>query len=270
MKRGIYFFLIISVALGFCIGFADEGLKSDGSTKETKELIKKEPERIKAEEVPYIIIEGYLIIRSGHLYLKESGKGQKLYRITGKENVQVYSSLLSLAKEKLKENKGVKAVIWGKVGRFAQITEEDIRYTESGQPKSRESRSINFAEFDIIRIDKTYDVPLKDIEKIKITSPEYMPMPLARIPQVKRIQGEVIGAYFNKVIPYIKIQDQTIKKPKVIIIPSNIKVLKVMEGQLMGFSPKGTIKPGVKLEVWYEEIGDINTAQTISILSEQK
>jgi hypothetical protein len=173
-----------------------------------------------------------------------------------------------LVKERAKENKGLKAVIWGEPGRFAGIIEEDIKYTDEGFVESHESKAINFIDFAILRIEKTYDVPLKEIKAIDITSPAYAPTLLPPVPIIKSIRGEVVATYFNKVIPYIEMRDKATKRSIVIIIPSNIKVIKIMEGQLMGFSPKNVIKTGGKLEVWYEEKGDINTAQTITMLPE--
>lgn len=263
MKKSFILFLVINATV-FYVGCQ----KARAQATESIELMQKEPEKVEAETVPYTIIEGYLLIRNGHLFLSESGKEQKLYRITGQENFQVYSSLFSLVKERVKENKGLKAVVWGEPGRFAQIIEEDIKYTDEGYLGSHESKAINFIDFAILRTEKTFDVPLKEIKTIDITSPAYAPIPLPTIPMIKSVQGEVVATYFNKVIPYIEIRDKATEKSVVIIIPSNIKVIKIMEGQLMGFSPKNIIKAGSKLEIWYEEKGDINTAQTITMLPE--
>lgn len=219
----------------------------------------------KTEIIRLITIEGDVFIKEGSFFLMDN-EG-RVYKITAEINPNIYNSLLSLTKEGESKNKGLRAQIIGRPGKFHSVIEHSFKYKED-QIESKEARETKFQDFDIVLIKNTTETALRK-EEFKISSVSALPpTPQTLPPLLKNIQGKVITTHFDKVIPYVEIKAEKADKAKVILIPSNIQVIKVVEGQLMSLTPKNVIKEGVRLEIWYEEEGEINLAKVITLLPE--
>lgn len=217
----------------------------------------------KTEIIQLTSIEGDVFIRDDSPFLIDAQN--RLYKITPELNPQAYNSILSLTKDNESKGKGLKAQITGKPAKFHSIIEHSFKY-KGEQLDTKEATEIKFQDFDIVLIKSTAEAAFKK-EEIKITSalpPPPTPQPLAFM--LKNIQGEITDTHFDKVIPYIEIKGKDAQKAIAILIPSNTQAIKVVEGQLMNFTPKNVIKEGTKLEIWYEEQGDLNLAKIITIL----
>jgi len=202
MKKIFSFFLVITLT-AFCL--IDKGNTQINSSKDNIKNPPEETEKLKTKETAPIVIKGHLLIEHNHLFLRESE--EKVYRIIDKDNPQVYASLLSLVKEKTKENKGLKAKLSGKAGPLGEILTRTIKYTKEGKVASKEGEKIPYIEFNVMGIEETGEVPLKEIKEIKIVYPAEVPEP-APIPlPLRRIRGKVTATHFDKVIPYIEIKD---------------------------------------------------------------
>ncbi len=228
------------------------------------------PRIIKEEVIPEVSlaaqIEGHLLINGSSLYLNQINQEPPcLYKIIETSNSQLYSLLFSLVKEKTQENIWIRAILLGKVGKLSQNIISDTLYSD-GSPASIEVKAFTFIFFEVTEIKKVSEVSLSDVPEIKMDLlPAVLPEKVTK--QLKHIKGKIITANFRSVVPRIEIQGEKGNKPTILIIPSYVRVQKVIEGQTMSFFPRGQLKVVSKIEVWYQEKGRMNIAQIISILS---
>lgn len=80
--------------------------------------------------------------------------------------------------------------------------------------------------------------------------------------ELRQVRGTVSKCNFKNVIPTIELEE---KPDLAIILLGDVEAVKVVGGNLTAFNPKEVIKEGTKVEIWYEEKGDLNTARIIIV-----
>lgn len=258
----ILWLTIVFPFLGLGYGVLCAQNVTTGSEKETHAI----KEGVTKEAPLVTQIDGHLLINENYLYLNEINQEPlRVYRIIETANPQLYSLLFSLVKEKMQKNKGIRAILLGRAGETAQYIKSDTAYSD-GSPVLIESKALTFTSFEVSRIKRVSEVPLADVAEIKMTSlPATLPIEIPK--KSIHIKGKIIATHFRSVIPRIEIQGENSNKPTVVIIPFHVKAQKVIEGQMMNLSPKGQLKVGSTIEIWYQEKGIMNIAQMIILPS---
>lgn len=102
------------------------------------------------------------------------------------------------------------------------------------------------------------------VTKLDISRPKAVETPTLDLPlpSLKKIGGKISKCDFKSVIPTIELEG---KPGFVIMIPAGAEAIKVVDKNLMAFKPKDVLKEGMKVEIWYEEKGDLRSARIITI-----
>jgi len=213
-----------------------------------------------------VTIEGNVFIKNNSLYLIDLQR--KAYQLIPTIKPVEYNSLFIQVESARSKNKGVKAKILGKPGNSHSVIEYFFNYTETGKEISaKKAIETNYQDFELIGFKDVLEVDFKESEATlpikKLPAPE-TPQPLP--PLLKRVIGIVEKTSFNTAVPFVEVRDSDSAKTRAILTPSNVPTIKVVEGQLYGFDTKNVIKEKMKVEIWYEDRGDLNIARTISIL----
>ncbi|MFH0828248.1 MAG: hypothetical protein V1919_03685 [Candidatus Omnitrophota bacterium] len=215
------------------------------------------------EATKLIITKGELVIKQEELFLVDADN--KIFKILPELNPSVYSQLFSQLKDNLAQKKGARAEILGQVGQRHSIIHENLRPLPDGTSRKSEAERMDYFDFNIVKIISTQPSVQKEIKLTysykRDKKPEITP------PLLQSVQGKVVGVYLKNVIPYFEVIPIGRDEKVVILLSSHIKLLKAFEGQLMELEPKSNLKIGLKVEVWFEEQGNINLAKSITILS---
>lgn len=150
------------------------------------------------------------------------------------------------------------------------ITEITPRYDSGGNLLEKTAKQIVLNILDVVHINKIEkDVsppPLGELGKT-VTDPSQLQIQLTSEPVLKVVKGKVIAVNTKAVIPTLGI-----KHPKgqlTVILPSETNAIRLVEGTLMAVRAKDAIREGMQVEIWYEEKGDLRTAQIITILEDK-
>lgn len=200
------------------------------------------------EIIPLLTVEGRIILKHGFIMLiTPEEKGYLIKKAEGAEEVF----------NKVKEY----------VGKDFDLILSGV---ETGETKGFEltNYEINQARVEEYRVlEVVFINEIKEgskVNKIDMSKTKAVESPSleSTLPSLKKITGKVSKCNFKAVIPSIELEG----KPEfAIMIPGGIEAIKVVGKDLMAFKPKDVIKEGTKVEVWYEEKGDLNTARIITI-----
>jgi hypothetical protein len=213
-----------------------------------------------------VTIEGNVLIKNNNLYLIDLQK--KAYQLISIIKPIEYNSLFIQVESARSKNKGIKAKILGRPAQSHSIIQHFFNYTESGKEiVSKKAIETNYQDFEIVIVKDASETELKESEvSLPIINLPPPPTPQPLPPLLKRVIGTVVKTSFSTAVPYIEVKDADSAKVRVILTPSSVPAIKVVEGQMYGFETKTAIKEKTKVEIWYEDRGDLNIARTISIL----
>lgn len=201
-----------------------------------------------AEVFLLVTVEGRLISKQGLTTLITSeGKGYLIKKAEGAEEV------FNKVREYL--NKDFDLTLSGiETGETKGFVFTDY---ETNQARSEEYRVIEVLLINAVKEGS-------NVSKIDISKPKAVEAPSLELTShsLKRIGGTVSKYNVKGVISTVELEG---KPDFSIIIPPGTEAMKVMGDNLMSFKAADVIKEGVKLEIWYEEDGDLRNARIISI-----
>lgn len=204
-----------------------------------------EPE---GELIPLVTAEGRIISKYGFIMLiTPEGKGYLIKKVEGAEEVfnKVRKYLdkdfdLTLSGIETGETKGFKFTDY-----------------QTNQARVEEYRVLEVLFINEIK--EGSRVSKIDISKTVAAESPYLE---STFPSLKKIGGKVSKCNFKSVIPTLELEG---KPGFAIMIPADVEVVRVVGGNPMAFEPQDVIKEGTKVEIWYEEKGDLKTARIITI-----
>lgn len=208
-------------------------------------------------------IKGELVIKQEELFLVDADN--KIFKILPELNPQVYSQLFSQMKGNFEQKSGMTAEMLGQIGQRHSVIHENLKPAPDGVSQRNKAERMDFYDFNIV---KTIQAQAAVLKEIKLTYSYIRDQkPENALPLLQSVQGKIAGTYLKNVIPYFEIVPFGRKEKVVILLSSQIKILKAFEGQLMELDPKANLKTGLKVEVWFEDQGNINLAKSITIIS---
>jgi hypothetical protein len=223
----ICFFLVLFIC---SLGFAQEA-----------------PKKAKIERTPLLTVTGRIISKGGDIVLITSeAKGYLLEK----------TETLEKAFDKVKElvNKDVDVTLSG----FDTGETKGFRFIDH---KAKKARETNYRILRVALITKAEQG--SKVTNLDISKPvDYQSLPKEVISPLRVIKGKIIKCDFKNLIPTIELEG---KPGFAVMVPPNIETTKVVGGKLVAFKPKDVLKEGMKVEIWYEEKGDLNTARMIAI-----